>query len=330
MYPLANATIPSRKRHVTPKDATSAYQRTSAVAPEADGAMNVETPILPEPERTFRVALERYYVAHGFSRQFALFEALIDAMGPQTYLAGERIARELLSAGALAGKRVLDVGCGFGGSLVSLGARGASCVGIDPSHDELQMCRERLRLHGVNARLVVGSGHDLPFPNASFDIVICTEVLEHIQQRERLVADMARVLAPGGLAYAAFPNLLSVRNALKDPHYHLSGVTLMPLLLADRYTRMRRGRPYEVEVLPVAWWIARMFARHGVDVHELNTSEAVLLAKLETPSSIRAAAGRLLVSTLVRLGLKPVLRFLVRLRATLLPSAVLMGFKHTS
>jgi SAM-dependent methyltransferase len=63
---------------------------------------------------------------------------------------------------------------------------------------------------------IVCDGHDLPFPDASFDAVVCQAVLEHVMDPPRVVAEMRRVLVPGGLLYAEVPFMQQVHEGAYD------------------------------------------------------------------------------------------------------------------
>jgi dolichol-phosphate mannosyltransferase len=84
--------------------------------------------------------------------------------------------------------RILDVGCGSSRILQSL----PQAVGLDMQFRKLRWARSPGR------RLVAGSLSKLPFADASFDVVICSEVIEHIPREEIDLTDMVRVLVPGG------------------------------------------------------------------------------------------------------------------------------------
>jgi SAM-dependent methyltransferase len=88
--------------------------------------------------------------------------------------------------------RILDFGCGTGGNLASY-ARFGSVIGVEPDPRAVQLAATRARLP-----LTRGSGTDLPFLSSSFDVVVASDVLEHIEDDARAVAEIARVLRPGG------------------------------------------------------------------------------------------------------------------------------------
>lgn len=282
---------------------------------------------LVDPEISFEEALEEWYEAHGVSRNHPLFFPWVKAGGTNAHCAGLRIAREISARTSLEGKLVLDVGCGFGGAVTALSKMGASCVGIDIRDDELNLCGRRLALHGVDPSLLCADALRMPFSTETFDVVVCTDMLEHVKKRGALLTEIARVLKKGGLLYLAFPNLLGLRNVLRDPHYRLFGVVLMPLRVAQWYTRLRRGRNYDVEILPLFPRVARDCARLGIRVHCVNVGEDLLLAKIDSPQSITNRLTRKVAFTFEMLRLTWVLRLVVRLRAMTTPNVVLAGFK---
>ena len=100
-----------------------------------------------------------------------------------------------------AGLRVLDVGCGTGEYLrimAPLVAPGLA-VGIDLSTTLIAHAQQGGAADETNVSFRVGDAYDLPFPDASFDRVVATQVLLHLADPWRAIAEMRRVLAPGGL-----------------------------------------------------------------------------------------------------------------------------------
>jgi SAM-dependent methyltransferase len=91
------------------------------------------------------------------------------------------------------GMRVLDLGCGEGATLFHLGEP-AGATGLDLFPEKIAFARERL----PRCRFVVGSVYELPFEDGSFDHVLVRDVIHHLDEPERLVNEVARVLATGG------------------------------------------------------------------------------------------------------------------------------------
>ncbi len=93
----------------------------------------------------------------------------------------------------------LDLGCGGGLLLDQFHGAGLQVTGIDPSHAGLLTAAAVTRERGVRAGLVQAVGERLPFADASFDVVYCCDVLEHVASVDAVVGEAARVLRPGGL-----------------------------------------------------------------------------------------------------------------------------------
>ncbi|UJW31879.1 class I SAM-dependent methyltransferase [Saccharothrix sp. AJ9571] len=107
----------------------------------------------------------------------------------------------LALAGDVAGRRILDAGCGSGPLFAELRARGAAVTGIDASAGMLEQARRRL---GADAELRVADLADpLPFPDDSFDDVIASLVLHYLRDWGPTLAEMRRVLRTGGRLIAS-------------------------------------------------------------------------------------------------------------------------------
>ena len=105
-------------------------------------------------------------------------------------------------AGGLAGKRVLDVGCGGGILAEAMAMRGAQVTGIDLAEKPLKvaMLHGMESASGVNYRLVAAEALALEAPE-SFDVVTCMEMLEHVADPASIVRACAQLVRPGGAVF---------------------------------------------------------------------------------------------------------------------------------
>ncbi len=95
--------------------------------------------------------------------------------------------------------RCLDVGCGMGGMLPDLQRFGEPC-GLEIEFEGVRVCRER----GFD-RTMIGSGYTLPHADASLDLVTLFDTIEHIEDDQRVLHEVERVLRPGGLCMITVP-----------------------------------------------------------------------------------------------------------------------------
>jgi SAM-dependent methyltransferase len=102
----------------------------------------------------------------------------------------------LALAGDVAGRRILDAGCGSGHLFAALRDRGAVVTGFDKSAGMLELARRRLG-DGADLR-VADLGSPLPFPDGTFDDVIASLVLHYLEDWGPALAELRRVLKPGG------------------------------------------------------------------------------------------------------------------------------------
>lgn len=100
-----------------------------------------------------------------------------------------------LAASELSGaKAILDVGCGDGQIARMMAAVGATVVGVDPTWNQIRVADER----GGGPSYLKAGADELPFTDASFDAVVACLVFEHIDAVDAAIAEVARVLRPGG------------------------------------------------------------------------------------------------------------------------------------
>jgi SAM-dependent methyltransferase len=118
-------------------------------------------------------------------------------------LEAEHLARYWWAARFVSEKRVLDAGCGTGYGSKILARAGADVVGVDIDPAALDEAREaapeRVAFEMADAR-------KLPFADAEFDVAVCFEVIEHVDDPESILDELRRVLRPDGLLVASSPN----------------------------------------------------------------------------------------------------------------------------
>lgn len=117
------------------------------------------------------------------------------------------------TAGELKGEKILDLGCGDGALTYLLAKRGALVIGIDNEELGLEFARENMKSVDPRGKLkcefVLASAYALPFPEKSFDIVANCEVIEHLEEPERMLAEVKKVLKPGGKLILTTPYRLT-------------------------------------------------------------------------------------------------------------------------
>lgn len=158
---------------------------------------------------------------------------------------------------------VLDVGCGEMPFRDHLGVE-TRYTGLDvPQADAFGMRR--------HPDILPFDGRRIPFPDDSFDCVLCTEVLEHAEDPAELVDEMRRVLRPGGVLLATVPFSARVHHAPHDYH---------------RFTRFRLASLF-------AGFTGLEIVERGDDVAVIANKLIVLCARLAKPAPLIALAWRL-------------------------------------
>jgi len=158
------------------------------------------------------------------------------------------------------GARVLEVGCGVGGQTVHLVAAspGAHIVAVDISADSLAQARARVA-PDADVEWHHADLHDLPFPDESFDHLFLCFVLEHLRDPVRVLADLARLLRPGGTITviegdhrtAVFHPDSAAAHAVIDCLVTLQAAAGGDALIGRRLQPLLAGAGYaEVEVRP--------------------------------------------------------------------------------
>ncbi len=154
------------------------------------------------------------------------------------------IARLALPAPA----RILDAGCGSGRNMVELAPRG-TVTGIELSDASVAAARAR----GIG-EVVQGSLLELPFAEDSFDLAVCLDVIEHLQDDRTALGELRRVLAPGGALLVTVPAYQWLWSGHDEINHHHRRYNRAALLAAatDAGWRCEFATYFNSLLLPVA------------------------------------------------------------------------------
>ncbi len=135
--------------------------------------------------------------------------------------------------GLLPGDRVIDMGCGAGRHAFEMYRRGADVIAFDQDADELSGVSELFAAmreagevpDGAEADVKQGDALSLPFADGEFDRVVASEVLEHVPADDAAIAELVRVLRPGGTIAVTVPRWLPEKIcwALSDAYHEVEG-----------------------------------------------------------------------------------------------------------
>ena len=169
------------------------------------------------------------------------------------------------------GHKILDMGCGPGRHVcAAYRQRGVTVVGADLNFDDICQARERLSFHdrlgehgGGVWGLNVADVTTLPFKTGAFDLVICSEVMEHIPDESTAVRELVRVLKPGHSLVVSVPRWLPERIcwALSD-EYHLANQGHIRIYKKQRLIELfetaglrKTGSHYAHSLHSPYWWL---------------------------------------------------------------------------
>lgn len=155
---------------------------------------------------------------------------------------------------------LLDVGGSSGIIDNYLSDHLGSVIGIDI--DTLALEYAQKTYIKSNLKFSLGDTLNLQFPDRTFDVVVCSQVYEHVPNPRRMLDEIFRVLKPGGLCYFSANN----RLMWNEPHYNLPLLSVIPRPLAHIYIRLAGKADYYYEY-HFTYWELRELVR-GFTVHD--------------------------------------------------------------
>lgn len=137
---------------------------------------------------------------------------------------------------------LLEVGCSMANDLIQFAKRGFRVTGIDLTEAGIDLARKHFAMYGLEADLRVADAENLPYNDDSFDVVYSFGVLHHTPNTEKSVAEVYRVLKPGGMAVV----MLYHTNSLNYVAHRILGIPADgtrsdPVPIARTYTRESAG-----------------------------------------------------------------------------------------
>lgn len=137
-------------------------------------------------------------------------------------------------------KKMLVVGSGWGGMLYAAKKLGIDVCGIDVDKDEIEISKLRFLKDGLTPALVyLAPAENLPFRDETFDLVYCFSVVEHVQNVEKTISEIARVMKQGAYGYIQTQNY----NIPWEPHFKMVLPTMFGYRISKFILRLRGRVP---------------------------------------------------------------------------------------
>ncbi len=137
---------------------------------------------------------------------------------------------------------VIEIGCGPGQLLAAGARRGKNFAGIDASLEWLVIAKHLVGVHGGEPRLAAAFAESLPLASQSTGAIISLDVIEHIENQQLFVAEIARALHTGGWFALSTPNRFSLSP---EPHVGVWGVGYLPTPLQAAWVKLVAHQSYE-------------------------------------------------------------------------------------
>jgi len=153
----------------------------------------------------------------------------------------------------------LDLGSAHGMLLIAAAREGRIGVGVDLSLDWLLAAQRRILDEGGLPVLAAASGEALPLRDGAIGGVAGLDVIEHVSDVGKVLAEADRVLRPGGALVLTTPNRFSL---VSEPHVFIWGVGWLPYRWQERYVKWRSGLSYGRTRLMSSWSLLRMVRDH--------------------------------------------------------------------
>ena len=187
---------------------------------------------------------------------------------------------------------LLDIGASVGIIDNYLASYFKLVIGIDLDYHAISQAKQLS--NKKNLIFQVGDAMNLQFSNNTFDVVICSQVYEHVPNPEKMMREIHRVLKPGGVCYFAASN----RFMLIEPHYNLPLLSVIPRPLAHLYVRLTKKADYYYELHYTYWGLKKLVESFKlIDYTEklINNPIKYKIDYMLQPGSIKQKIVKLLI-----------------------------------
>lgn len=160
-----------------------------------------------------------------------------------------------------------------------------SVIGLDIDEPALMYARNNFAK--PNLEFHVGDALNLPFQDNTFDVVVCSNVYEHVPDAHKMMDEIYRVLAPSGVCYFAARN----RLMWNEPHYNLPLLSVVPRPLAHIYIRLM-GKAHHYHELHYSYWglrnLVKSFVVHDYTTKMISDPKKYSIEYMIAPGSVKA------------------------------------------
>ncbi len=198
------------------------------------------------PDESLKKQVHDFWNSRPCGTQFTGLEwgdrTFFDSVERERYLR-QPFMREVVGFDRYAGKKLLEIGCGLGTDTLQFARGGALTTGVDLTEESVALARKRFEIYGVPGEFRVADAENLPFPDATFDVVYSFGVLHHTPDTPKAVREVERVLKPGGRIVIMLYHRRSTHLWLGYPVFLLQRLRQgkSPFVSFDEYFRMYDG-----------------------------------------------------------------------------------------
>jgi len=200
---------------------------------------------------------------------------------------------------------VLDIGCGNGDYSIELAKASASVIALELSRERVETVKKKSAEQLAQVKLVLADAQKTPFKDSVFDLILCRNVIEHVHNPEKLTMEMARILKPGGAIQLTAPNRYSISQLVRDEHYRLPLVAILPQRMAGFIVckLLKLEDQYSVSTIPSFKLLKQWMKKSGL-IFRMDLPDAEMIReKWMLPEKVNNQFIRPLVTAVKLLGI---------------------------